>query len=53
MLRIQLWDVAGPERFRSIATSYLRGAHGVFVFFDVGDLYSFENVRHWAGQVEG
>lgn len=28
-VKLMLWDTAGQERFRSISSSYLRGAHGV------------------------
>lgn len=33
----QLWDVAGPERFRTITSSYYRGANIIFVMIDVTD----------------
>lgn len=50
-MRLMIWDTAGPERFRTISSSYYRGAHGVFVMFDVTDRASFGNVRHWVQQV--
>ena len=28
-VKLQLWDTAGHERFRTITTSYYRGAHAL------------------------
>jgi len=50
--KLQIWDTAGPERFRTITSAYYRGAHGIFIMFDLGDRESFDQVRHWYEQVE-
>lgn len=50
-IKLQMWDTAGQERFRTITTSYYRGAHAVLVVFDVTVEESFANVRRWLGEV--
>jgi len=34
-IRVQLWDLAGQERYRSMAKAYYRGTHGVLLVLDV------------------
>lgn len=32
------WDTAGQERFRTITSSYYRGAHGIIITYDITEL---------------
>ena len=50
--RITVWDTAGQERFRSISVKYYQNADGVFIFFDVTNRESFENVNTWFSDVK-
>ena len=46
------WDTAGQERFRTLTSSYYRGAHGILIVYDVTDPESFESVRNWVTEVD-
>ncbi len=35
IVKIQFWDTAGQEKYRAIAESYFRNAHGAVVVFDL------------------
>jgi len=48
---LHLWDTAGQERFRTITSSYYRGAQGVIIVFDLANRKSFDNVRTWIKDV--
>jgi len=40
-IKLQLWDTAGTERFRSVSRSYYRGAAGAILVYDIASLESF------------
>ena len=52
IVKIQIWDTAGQDRFRTIVTSYYRGAHGALVLYDVTDRNSFDHVIDWMKEIE-
>ena len=43
-VKLQLWDTAGTERFRSVSRSYYRGAAGAVLVYDVASRASFDNL---------
>ena len=51
-VKFQIWDTAGQERFKNITASYYRGAHGIFVVYDISDTESFKNINNWLIEIE-
>ncbi|KAM3128109.1 hypothetical protein pb186bvf_019810 [Paramecium bursaria] len=51
-VKLQIWDTAGQDRFRTITSSYYRGAQGIIVMFDVTDRDSFDQVRAWMSEID-
>ena len=47
LIKLQLWDTAGTEKFKSITTGYYRGANAAFVVFDLTSRISFDSVSEW------
>lgn len=50
-IKLQLWDTAGTERFRSVSRSYYRGAAGAILVYDVSSWRSFEGLRTFTEDV--
>lgn len=46
-IKIQVWDTAGQEKFRSLISHYFKGAVGVLVCYDITSKHTFKNVRKW------
>ena len=46
-VKLQIWDAAGQERFRSVTRSYYRGAAGCLVVYDIASKETFERTANW------
>lgn len=44
-MKLQLWDTAGTERFRSVSRSYYRGAAGAVLVYDIANQSSFAQLQ--------
>ena len=51
-IKLQLWDTAGQEKFRSMTTSYYRGVNVIIIVFDVTSQISFEHVKDWMNNIK-
>jgi len=51
-VKLQIWDTAGQEKFRTITSTYYRGAHGIAIVYDVTDSVSFNHLNMWLGEIE-
>jgi Ras-related protein Rab-18 len=52
-LKLTIWDTAGQERFRTLTSSYYRGAQGIILVYDVTRRETFTNLSDvWAKEVE-
>jgi small GTP-binding protein len=49
-VKLQLWDTAGQETFRTIVSSYYRGSHGVIFVYDVTAEQTFLSVERWLNE---
>ncbi|KAH0795519.1 small GTP-binding protein [Histomonas meleagridis] len=50
-VKLQIWDTAGQEKFRSIAKSYFRHSVGVILVYDITDRKSFDELSLWLNDV--
>ncbi|EAS06046.1 Rab-family small GTPase (macronuclear) [Tetrahymena thermophila SB210] len=51
-IRLQLWDIAGQERYNSVSKLYVRGAYGALIVADVKEEESLQNTLKWKKMIE-
>ena len=50
VVKLQLWDTAGQEKFKVMAKSYYKGSHASLIVYDITQRQTFMNVKSWAEQ---
>ncbi|VDB85649.1 unnamed protein product [Peniophora sp. CBMAI 1063] len=51
-VKLSIWDTAGQERFRTITSSYYRGAQGIILVYDVSNRETFDALPRWYSELE-
>ena len=51
-IKIQIWDTAGEERYRSITSAYYKGAKGALIVYDITKKSSFNNIDKWISDLK-
>ena len=50
-IKLQIWDTAGTEKFRTITSAYYKGADAIIICFDYTDMDSFKSLNSWMEEV--
>ncbi len=50
--KVQIFDLAGQDRFRSIVRSYYRKCDSIILVFDLSDRNSFDSIGYWYEEIE-
>lgn len=50
-VKCQIWDTTGQERFRTITSSYYRGAQAIMIVYDITNRDSFNSLERWLDEV--
>ena len=51
-IKVQIWDTAGQDRYKSITKSYIKGANGIILIYDVTKRKTFEGIQNWVKQIK-
>lgn len=52
IVKAQLWDTAGQEKYRAITVAHYRKALGALIVYDLTKRSSFDNLRFWLGSLQ-
>ena len=52
IIKLQIWDTAGSDRYRSITKAYYKGSKIIFLVYDVTNLNSFKNIKNLMKDIE-
>ena len=51
-IKMQIWDTAGHEKFRTITTSYYKSAQAIIILYDITQKSSFDHIRNWITEID-
>ena len=52
ILRMQIWDTAGQEKFDAIASTYYKSTDVVLFVYSIDSMNSFESLKYWYENVK-
>ena len=52
LIKMQIWDTAGHEKFRTITTSYYKSAHAIIILYDITEQSSFDHIQNWMVEID-
>ena len=47
LIKLQIWDSAGQEKFKSLIPNYIRGSALIFLIFDISTKITYEHLKDW------
>ncbi|EPS45209.1 hypothetical protein H072_808 [Dactylellina haptotyla CBS 200.50] len=50
-IKLQIWDTAGQEQYRSVTNSYIRNATGALLVYDITRMDTLTHVQHWLSDI--
>ena len=52
IVKVQLWDTAGQDKFRAITRNYYKGARGIILMYDITNIKSYDNIKKWINEIK-
>ena len=50
-IKLQVWDTAGQENFRSMIRVFYKGSHAAFLVYDITRKETFDKLEDWVGDI--
>jgi len=51
IIKAQIWDTAGQEKYRAITSAYYRGAVGALLVYDITRNSTFDHLERWLNEL--
>ena len=51
-IKLQIWDTAGEEKFRSVTPMYYKNASAVILMYDSTKHATFKSLERWLDDIE-
>jgi len=52
VIKLQLWDTVGQERYGTLTSSFFRSTQGVVLFYDISDKQTFDHLCFWKAEID-